>query len=63
MEGREKSRMDKYGEITNDWNYGASCPLTSLSFCDLENFKHLVFVVQCTNIISIYILGIAERKQ
>jgi hypothetical protein len=46
MEGREKPRMVKYKAITNDWNYDASCTLTSLPVWDLENFKRLVFVVQ-----------------
>jgi hypothetical protein len=30
MEGREKPHMDKYKEITNDWNYDTSCMLTLL---------------------------------
>jgi hypothetical protein len=46
MEGIEKPRMDKYKEITNDWNYEASCMLTSLLVWDLENFKCLIFVAQ-----------------
>jgi hypothetical protein len=46
MEGREKLHMDKYREITNDWNYDTSCRLTSLLILDLENFKHLIFVAQ-----------------
>jgi hypothetical protein len=46
MEDREKLDMDKYKEITNDWNYDASCTLTSLPVWDLENFKHLIFVAQ-----------------
>jgi hypothetical protein len=45
MEGIEKPQTDKYMEITNDSNYDASCMLTSLPVWDLENFKHLVFVV------------------
>jgi hypothetical protein len=28
IEGIEKPHMDKYKEITNDWNYDASCTLT-----------------------------------
>jgi hypothetical protein len=39
--------MDKYKEITNDWNYDASCTLTSHLVWDLENFKCLIFVVHC----------------
>jgi hypothetical protein len=46
MEGIEKPHMDKHREITNDWNYDASCTLTSLLVWDLENFKRLVFVLQ-----------------
>jgi hypothetical protein len=47
MEGRKKLHTDKHKVITNDWNYDASCTLTSLPVWDLENFKRLVFVVQC----------------
>jgi hypothetical protein len=43
MEGREKPNMDKYKEITNDWNYDASYTLTSLPVRDLENLKCLIF--------------------
>jgi hypothetical protein len=46
MEGIDKAHMGKYKEITNDWNYDASCTLTSLPVWDLENFKRLIFVVQ-----------------
>jgi hypothetical protein len=46
MEGIEKPHADKYKEITNNWNYDASCTLTSLPVWDLENFKRLIFVVQ-----------------
>jgi hypothetical protein len=45
-EGSEKPHMVKYKAITNEWNYDASCTLTSLPVWDLENFKCLVFVVQ-----------------
>jgi hypothetical protein len=44
MEGIDKPQTDKYKEITNDLNYDASCMLTYS--WDLENFKHLIFVVQ-----------------
>jgi hypothetical protein len=44
MEGTEKPETDKYKEITNDWNYDASCTFTSLQVWDLENFMHLIFV-------------------
>jgi hypothetical protein len=46
MEGREKPHMDKYKEITNDWNYDASYMLASLLVWDLENLKRLIFVAQ-----------------
>jgi hypothetical protein len=46
MEGIDKPHTGKYKEITNDWNYDASCTLTSLPVWDLENFKRLIFVVQ-----------------
>jgi hypothetical protein len=42
MEGTEKPHVDKYKELTNNWNYDASCTLT----WDLENFKRLIFVAQ-----------------
>jgi hypothetical protein len=44
MEGGEKPQMDKYEEFTNDWNYDASCTLTSYLVSDLENFKRLIIV-------------------
>jgi hypothetical protein len=46
MGGTEKPHTDKYKEITNNWNYDASCTVTSLPVWDLENFKCLIFVVQ-----------------
>jgi hypothetical protein len=46
MEGRDNPRMDKYKEIMNDWNYDASCMLTSLLVWDLQNFKLLIFLAQ-----------------
>jgi hypothetical protein len=46
MEGIEKPHTDKYKEIAINWNYDASCTLTSLPVWDLENFKRLIFVVQ-----------------
>jgi hypothetical protein len=46
MRGREKPHMVKYKVNTDDWNYDASCTLTSLPVWDLKNFKCLVFVVQ-----------------
>jgi hypothetical protein len=46
MECIEKPHTNEYKEITNDWNYDASCTLTSLPVWDLENFKRLIFVVQ-----------------
>jgi hypothetical protein len=52
MERREKPHMVKYKAITNDWNYDASCTLTSLTVWDLENFKRLVFVVQSVHVFT-----------
>jgi hypothetical protein len=46
MEGREKLHWDKLKEITKDWNYHASCTLTSLPVWDFVNFKRLIFVAQ-----------------
>jgi hypothetical protein len=46
MEGMEKPHVDKHKEITNNWNYDASCTLTSLPVWDLEHFNLLIFVVQ-----------------
>jgi hypothetical protein len=40
--------VDKYKKITNEQNYDASCTLTSLPVLDLESFKHLIFVAECT---------------
>jgi hypothetical protein len=45
MEGIEKPHTDKYKEITNNYNYDASCTVASIPIWDLENFKHLIFVV------------------
>jgi hypothetical protein len=46
MEGIDKPHTGKYKEITNAWNYDASCTLTSLPVWDFENIKRLIFVVQ-----------------
>jgi hypothetical protein len=46
MEGIEKPHTDKNKEITNNWNYDASCTVTSLPVWNLQNFKRLIFVVQ-----------------
>jgi hypothetical protein len=40
MEGGEKPYVDEYKEIMNDWNYDASCRLTSLTVLDF------IFVAQ-----------------
>jgi hypothetical protein len=53
MEGIEKPHTDKYKEITNGWNYDASCTLTSLPVWDLENFKRLIFVVQTVPLVIV----------
>jgi hypothetical protein len=51
MEGIEKPDVDKYKEITNKWNYDASCTLTSLPVWDFENFKRLILVVQSVRLL------------
>jgi hypothetical protein len=43
MEGTEKLHMHEKEEIRNDWNYDATCTLTSLLVLDSENFQHLIF--------------------
>jgi hypothetical protein len=48
MEGIEKPHVDKYKELTNNWNYDASCTAASLPVWDLENFKHLICCTECT---------------
>jgi hypothetical protein len=63
VEGREKPHMVKYKAIMNDWNYDASCTLTSLLVWDLGNFKRLVFVVQnvqVTSIASVCVVHVTE---
>jgi hypothetical protein len=71
MEGREKPHMVKYKAITNNWNYDASCTLTSLPVWDFVNLKRLVFVVQsvyeafplllCSPLEASYDVNISER--
>jgi hypothetical protein len=61
MEGREKPHVVKYKAITNDWNYDASCTLTSLPVWDSENFKRLVFVVQSVQVITNTAIGNAIK--
>jgi hypothetical protein len=34
MDGREKTHSEKYKEITDDWNFYASCALKSLHVQD-----------------------------
>jgi hypothetical protein len=43
MEGTEKLHMDKYKEITNDWNYDASYTHTSLPVKEIRKFQALDF--------------------
>jgi hypothetical protein len=56
MEGTEKPHMDEYKEVMNDWDYGASCTLTSLLVLYLENFQHLIFVAQ-----SVHALHLSQQ--
>jgi hypothetical protein len=44
MEGRENPHVDKYKEITNNWNYDAGCTLTALPVSTSENFKRLILL-------------------
>jgi hypothetical protein len=55
MEGKESPHVDIYKEISNDWNYAASCMFISLLVSGLENVKHLIFVVQhvCETLLNI----------
>lgn len=46
MEGRERPHTNKYNDITNDLSYDASCTLTTLPVCELQNFERLISVVQ-----------------
>jgi hypothetical protein len=50
--------MEKYKEITNRWNYDASCMLTTLPVSDSEHFKRLIFVAQSVQgkIMSLFII-------
>jgi hypothetical protein len=36
MDGRENPHVNKQEGITNDWNYDASCKLTSLPVSNFE---------------------------
>jgi hypothetical protein len=56
MEGIEKPHTDKFKDITNNWNYDASCTLTSLPVWDLENFKRLIFAVRVYIVYKLYVL-------
>jgi hypothetical protein len=42
----EKPRVEKYRGIMNDWYGDTTCVFTSHLVWNLENFKHLFFVVQ-----------------
>jgi hypothetical protein len=46
MEGREMPHLDKYEEITSDWNCDASRTITSLPVSGFENLKRLIFVAR-----------------
>lgn len=48
MGGTEQPHMDKYMEITKDWNCDDSCTLTSIiSSLGLKKFQMLGFLLQC----------------
>jgi hypothetical protein len=52
MEDREKPQMDKYKEITNDWNYYTNCTSTSLPVWDFENFRWLTFAAKSVHVLQ-----------
>jgi hypothetical protein len=41
MEGREKLHTEKYKKIANEFNYDASCTLTSLPFWEFQAIDFL----------------------
>ena len=43
----------KQKEITNDWIYDGSCMPVTIPVLNLENFRHLAFVAQCTTNIPV----------
>ena len=45
MEAKEETHKNSYKEFTDDWNYDASCTLTSLPDWHLQYFKRLTCVV------------------
>jgi hypothetical protein len=55
--------MNKYKDITNDWNYDASCMLTSLLVLDLLDFlvAHSVHTIHTYNIKVLTIPAINEK--
>jgi hypothetical protein len=62
MEGREKPHTDKYKEIMNNWNYDASCMLTSLPVWDLKNLKHLIFVAPSVQYWGLLLKGFLPKR-
>jgi hypothetical protein len=55
----ERSHIDKYKEITNDWNYDASCMLTSLPILYLRTQSVLAIYehqIQINGVLLILIL-------
>jgi hypothetical protein len=61
MKGGEKPHADKYKEIKIDWNYDASCTLTSLPVWDLENLKRLIFDAQRVHTIHRTRVGVLTK--
>jgi hypothetical protein len=49
----EKSHIRQVEGNYNDWNYDASCALTSLPILDLENFKGLIFIAQSVQEVTV----------
>lgn len=44
------SHTNKNREITNDRKYDSSCLLTSLLVGDFQNYRHLIYVTECTKL-------------
>ena len=49
MEGREEPHMDKYKEVTKDWNIDTSCMCASLTVSISGNINCLTSVTECVH--------------
>jgi len=52
MEGTEEPRMDKYKEVTKDWNIDTSCMCASLPVSISGNINCLTSVTECVHVNS-----------